>query len=96
MYNEVLSEIRPQCLRPAYDNWEQPTGPELREVIRRTAMTHSQISSFLGLSNAGGGGRQIRRWIAGEAKIPYSAWALLCHVAGLGEIWGKSLATNEA
>lgn len=83
---EGFTTIRPQCLRPAYQDWAQPTGPEIREVIRRTGMTGAGVGDFLGLSDKGGG-RQVRRWISEESQIPYSAWALLCHAAGLGEIW---------
>ncbi|MCY0388412.1 XRE family transcriptional regulator [Robbsia sp. Bb-Pol-6] len=81
-------EIRRECLAPgAY--YLQPSGPEVREVIRRLGMTAVQVSIFLGMTNKGG--RQMRRWIAEEAPIPYSAWAILCAEAGLGQIWSDDL-----
>jgi len=80
--------IRQECLRPADDGWEQPTGPEIREVIERAGFTGSKAGKYLGISvQETGGCRQIRKWIAEDARIPYSAWALLCHAAGFGTIW---------
>jgi hypothetical protein len=80
--------IRQECLRPADDDWEQPTGPEIREVIERAGFTGSKAGKYLGISvQETGGCRQIRKWIAEDARIPYSAWALLCHAAGFGTIW---------
>jgi hypothetical protein len=85
MSTEYKIEIRRECLAPgAY--YAQPKGVEVREVIRRLGMTAMEVTIFLGLSDKGNA-RQIRRWIAEDAKIPYSAWALLCAEAGLGQIW---------
>ncbi|MCP3728308.1 XRE family transcriptional regulator [Paraburkholderia sp. CNPSo 3272] len=78
-------EIRAACLRSAEDGWEQPTGAEIQEVIRRTGLPGRAVARYLGLSEYGG--RQVRRWISEDAAIPYSAWALLCDRAGLGCIW---------
>lgn len=83
--NSALA-IRRECLRPATAGWAQPTGPELREVVRLCGMTGSQVEDFLGMSS-NNRGRQFRRWISEDANIPYSAWALLCARAGLGNIW---------
>ena len=77
-------EIRPECLQPAA-NWASPTGAEIQEVVRRTGMSGRAATRFLGLAD--GDGRQIRRWVSGDSPIPYSAWALLCDAAGLGQIW---------
>ncbi|WP_299945649.1 transcriptional regulator [uncultured Microbulbifer sp.] len=76
--------IRKQCLRPG-ETWEQPTGEEVREVLRLAGLTGSQAAKKLGLKNQGG--RTIRRWVAEETPIPYPSWALLCSFAGLGTIW---------
>jgi hypothetical protein len=78
--------IRPVCLRRADAGWKKPTGPEIRTVIELSGMSQAQAGVFLGMSPKGAG-RQVRRWISQEANIPYSAWALLCDVAGLGQIW---------
>ena len=85
MATEYQTPIRPECLAPGA-SFEQPSGAEIREVVRRTGMTGGEVGIFLGLSDKGGG-RQIRRWISEESAIPYSAWALLCAEAGLGQIW---------
>ncbi|WP_323123729.1 XRE family transcriptional regulator [Burkholderia alba] len=84
MSNDYRLEIRPECLQAAV-RWAEPTGAEIQEVVRRTGFSGRQAADFLGLADKGG--RQIRRWISGDAGIPYSAWALLCDVAGLGQIW---------
>ncbi|MFL9876741.1 helix-turn-helix domain-containing protein [Paraburkholderia megapolitana] len=77
-------EIRPECLQPA-KHWEEPNGPEIQEVIRRSGMSGRAAADYLGLADKSG--RQLRRWISGDAGIPYSAWALLCDAAGFGSIW---------
>ncbi|QIE29812.1 XRE family transcriptional regulator [Caballeronia sp. SBC2] len=85
---DQVTSIRPECLRPAADGWLQPTGPEIREVIERAGFTGSRAGKYLGIATQETGGcRQVRKWIAEDARIPYSAWALLCHAAGLGIIW---------
>jgi hypothetical protein len=85
---EYSTTIRPECLRRADDDWAQPTGPEIQEVIRRAGLTGSQTAKLVGVSvQTTGGSRRVRKWIAGENDIPYAAWAILCHVAGLGIIW---------
>jgi hypothetical protein len=81
----IEANIRLECLRPARDNWQPPTGEEVREVLKLAGMTGGQAAKFLGLG--GGGDRTVRRWVGEETFIPYAAWALLCEVAGLGAIW---------
>ncbi|WP_233860005.1 helix-turn-helix domain-containing protein [Paraburkholderia sp. HD33-4] len=84
--SDFYTHIRPECLVPWVQGWKQPTGVEVREVIRRAGLTGSEAAVLVGLSGKGAS-RQIRRWISGESHIPYAAWALLCHAAGLGNIW---------
>ncbi|CAB3804580.1 XRE family transcriptional regulator [Paraburkholderia fynbosensis] len=81
---EVQIKIRPECLQPAV-SWMEPTGAEIQEVIRLAGFSGRQAADFLGLADKSG--RQLRRWISGDAGIPYSAWAMLCAAAGLGQIW---------
>ncbi|WP_426107464.1 transcriptional regulator [Massilia sp. TSP1-1-2] len=76
--------IRSGCLQPAV-SWEQPTGEEVREVLRLARLTGGQAARALGLGAKGD--RTVRRWIGGDSCIPYAAWALLCNFAGLGTIW---------
>lgn len=85
MNHDYHIDIRPECLQPAR-HWASPTGAEIQEVLRRAALTGRGASEFLGLSTKSDG-RHVRKWISGESAIPYSAWALLCHAAGLGIIW---------
>ncbi|KGW11404.1 putative transcriptional repressor protein korC [Burkholderia pseudomallei MSHR4000] len=85
MSSQFQLEIRPECLQPAR-HWAEPTGAEIQEVLRRTGFSGRAAEAFLGMSSKSDG-RSVRKWISGESSIPYSAWALLCHVAGLGAIW---------
>lgn len=62
--------------------WIQPTPKEIREVIFQSGWSQTETARFLGVSP-----RQVNRWVKGEAKISYAAWAILCHQAGLGKIW---------
>ena len=80
-----IISIRSECLKTATEGWAQPTGLEVREVLKLAGLTGGSAASFLGLGK--GGDRTVRRWISQETKIPFAAWALLCDLAGLGRIW---------
>lgn len=77
-------KIRAECLTPAI-SWVQPEGDEVRQVLELAGLSGGVAAALLGLGK--GGGRTVRRWTGDESPIPYAAWAVLCHVAGLGEIW---------
>jgi hypothetical protein len=79
--------IRPECLRPA-ETWAKPTGDEIKEVINLAGFSRATAAKVLGLGK--GGGRTVRRWIGGDTSIRYTAWAILCELAGLGIIWKNS------
>lgn len=76
--------IRLECLKPA-GRWSRPTGEEIREVLRLAGFTGALAANSLGLGP--NGDRTVRRWVSEESEIPYAAWAVLCHFAGLGIIW---------
>jgi hypothetical protein len=78
-------KIRSECFLPADEGWERPSGPEVQEIVRRVGMSGRGVARLLGLSEHGG--RQVRRWMSEEAPIPYSAWAILCDIAGFERIW---------
>lgn len=88
--NDQVIYIRPETLRPAAQ-WETPTPDEIRELIRLTGLSGSEVAAVLGLApqgnKSGRGSRAVRRWTAGDTLIPYAAWALLAHQAGFGLIW---------
>ncbi|MFJ3465341.1 transcriptional regulator [Achromobacter spanius] len=77
--------IRPECLRPFADGWQQPESGEVRAVLSMAGLTGGEAAKLLGISD----GRTIRRWTGGDSPIPFAAWAILCEVAGLGVIWAK-------
>lgn len=78
----MITNIRPECLRPAAA-WQQPTGDEVRALLAIADLTGERAAAILGMSS----GRIIRGWTAGDTRISYPAWAILCAVAGLGNIW---------
>lgn len=82
--NIKIINIRPECLRPAQE-WTQPTGDEIKEVLQLAGFTGAMARNVLGLGEKGD--RTVRRWTGNESQIPYAAWALLCEFAGLGMIW---------
>lgn len=63
----------------------EPTPEEVRLILREAGLTGGEAAAFLGMGR--GGSRVVRRWCSGDASIPYSAWALLCWLAGKGQIW---------
>lgn len=89
--------VRPETLRP-FPEWEPPSPDEIRQVFvlageRRglKKLTGAQVADLVGASSTGAGvgkgSRTVRKWVGGESRIPYGAWAILCHEAGFGLIW---------
>lgn len=89
--------VRPVTLRP-FPEWEPPTPDEIRQVFvlageRRglKRLTGAQVADLVGASSTGAGvgkgSRTVRKWVGGESRIPYGAWAILCAEAGFGFIW---------
>ena len=74
--------IRKETLCPYSAGWEQPTGQEVRELLKMASLTGSMAADIVGVNS-----RTIRKWTGEEQRIPYSAWAILVEVAGLGTIW---------
>ena len=78
-------EVRRECLQPAI-YYAEPTGAEIQETIRLAGFNGRMAADLSGalpikLVAVFGAG------VAGDASIPYSAWALLCYAAGFGHIW---------
>jgi len=71
--NAPVGSIRTSCFLNFDEGWEQPTGDEVRQLIKRLDMPGSQVAKFVG-SNSG---RNVRKWQSGEVNIQYSAWRLL-------------------
>lgn len=87
-----LTAIRQECLVQAQNNWVQPYGIEVQEVLRLAGLSTASAAALLGMSK---GGRSIRKWINDETQIPYAAWGVLCEVAGLGLIWRTTLTPDQ-
>ena len=93
------SKIRSETLRPFSNEWQPPSGGEIKAVLElieiRSASSYSGVDAaqYIGLPSKQGrgkGSRTFRRWCA-EGGIPYSAWDLLCYKAGLGIIWENTI-----
>ncbi|MCZ2719974.1 transcriptional repressor protein KorC [Erwinia amylovora] len=91
----MINKIRPETLRPFSNDWNPPSGDEVKAILKliesRVSGSYSGIDAaqYIGLPSkqgSGKGSRTFRRWCS-EGGIPYSAWALLCYKAGLGIIW---------
>lgn len=96
-----LETIRPETLVPFGDDWAQPTGHEVREMLKRCAFTGSEAAALVGISDA----RTVRKWASFDPvkvekakqegrktnmqRIPFAAWAILAEQAGFGCIWKK-------
>jgi len=94
MYKQREQSIRSECLTSFSDNWPTPTGDEIAEVLRLAGFSGSMAAKAVGLKK--NGSRTVRKWIGEEAEIPYAVWALLCHFAGLGQIWIDSKSQSSA
>lgn len=97
----TLETIRPDTLIPFGDDWAQPNGSEVREMLKLCNLTGSEAAALVGVKD----GRTVRKWTSfdpvgvAEAKaagkkhnmtpIPFAAWAILAERAGLGMIWKK-------
>tara|TARA_R110002072_G_scaffold284757_1_gene449256 strand:- start:330 stop:674 length:345 start_codon:yes stop_codon:yes gene_type:complete len=89
--------VRPETLRP-FPQWEPPTPDEIRQVFILAGekrglkkLTGAQVADLVGASSTGAGvgkgSRTVRKWVGGESRIPFGAWAILCAEAGFGFIW---------
>lgn len=82
--------IRSICLTVA-KKWQQPAPNEVQSIFlaisKRTGLVlgSQEVSDLLGLGLDGAS--VVSDWLAGRASIPYSSWAMLCEMAGLGLIW---------
>lgn len=83
--------IRPQCLLRA-TKWEQPFPAEIRAALKMANISGEKFGLLIDVQ-----GRTVRRWMEEEnpASIPYAAWAILCRLAGLGDILENEPLTPE-
>jgi len=69
--------IREECFKP-FPLWAQPEPEEVRTLIQQLGWSNAQIARLVGVND----GKQVRRWKAGQAAIPYGSWAILAYHAG--------------
>lgn len=82
--------IRSACLTVA-SKWQSPAPDEVQSLLlaisKRTGLrTDSKVvADLLGLGHEDCS--VVGDWLEGRATIPYTCWAMLCEMAGLGLIW---------
>lgn len=76
-------EIRSECFMPFSAGWSCPKPDEIRFLVQDIGLSGAQIAKLTGIKD----GRQVRRWVGGDAKISFSVWAILVESAGYGIIW---------
>ena len=74
--------IRPSTIMGYGDDWEAPTGEEIKTILKLAELSGSQAGLLVGVNS-----RTIRKWTGEEREIPYAAWSLLVDAAGCGQIW---------
>ncbi len=76
-----MTDIRTETMLLFRDeNYEPPTGEEVRALLRYADLTGVEAGLVAGASDRG-----IRYWTGGDRVISYSAWRLLLVYAGLVE-----------
>lgn len=78
-----MSKLKPENLQPFKGGWVPPDGEAIKEVLKEANLSGRKAADLLGFAED----KTIRRWTSGEYPIPYSAWAILCAMAGHGQIW---------
>ena len=76
--------IRPETMTD-YAHWTQPTGEEISELLDECSSVRGvsliNFAAMIGVSYSA-----VALWKTGKSKITYSTWALLCYMAGKGDI----------
>ena len=91
--------IRKETLRAFGPDWAQPTGLEVREMLKLCNLSGSQAAKLVGVSD----GRTVRKWTSynpedvaaakaigkkiNQQRIPFAAWAILAERGGFGRLW---------
>lgn len=68
----------------SFSEWERPTADEIIEAMNKLDYSASDWADLMGVQQA-----TISRWRTGKVKIPYTEWATICYLTGLGDIWEK-------
>ena len=82
--------IRSACLTVA-SKWQPPAPIEFQGLLQAISkrlgveLSAQDVAGLLGLGPTGEG--MVADWNDGRASIPYSCWAVLCEMGGLGLIW---------
>ena len=82
--------IRSACLTVA-SKWLPPAPIEVQGLLQAIGkrlgveLSAQDVAGLLGLGP--NGEDMVADWNDGRANIPYSCWAVLCEMAGLGLIW---------
>lgn len=75
-------ELPNECFVIA-EKWQCPTREELLAFLKASNLDIAKIAKLVGVSRK----TTANLWGIGKKKIPYAAWAIICHEAGIREIW---------
>lgn len=75
-------EIRGDCLTPLPGPWAAPSGEEIAAAISMAGLNATSFAKLIAVEP-----RSVRRWLKGDAFIPYAAWSWLAARAGLAHLW---------
>ena len=68
-------------LRDAFgQDWQPPTGAEVRELLKVAKLTSSTAGRLVGVP-----GGKVRKWAGDDGSMPYAMWRLLLIYARLVE-----------
>ena len=82
--------IRSTCLTIA-SKWQPPAPVEFQSLVEAVGkrfggeLSAQDVARLIGLGPEGAA--IVSDWNDGRASIPYSCWAVLCEMGGLGLIW---------
>lgn len=74
----------------SFAEWVRPTADEIIEALEMLDYTRAEWAGLMGVQQA-----TISRWTTGKVKIPYTEWATICYLTGLGDIWEKEDRINK-
>lgn len=86
-----MTHIRPENLLPFSDGWKGPDSDGIKEALTLAGLTQERAAKIVGIKEE----RTVRRWVGGDTPIPYAPWALICDLAGLGQIWKPQRARKQ-
>lgn len=76
----ALGLARPGLLDAFGQDWQPPTGAEVRELLKVAQLSSSTAGRLVGVP-----GGKVRKWAGDDGSMPYAVWRLLLIYARLAE-----------